>query len=225
MQPDDHKSEPLTSSTHPGDEDIDVSRRKFAKTGGLAAAVLMTVANRPVMAGGSTGGGTTGKNDQRCTISAWMSAGSGGQVKMSCGGKSCSYWCGQYNVNNYYCWPRPHFSKGGCDGIGYPTQWPGWSYGADCTPTYYSVCGSNPPTTVKDSHGKTITNPSLCQVLNYDKQGSTLQSQFCAALLNAADATCNYGYSVTDVITLYQKNYKTNPTGLYNTFKTLNSRG
>jgi hypothetical protein len=155
-----------------------------------------------------------------------MSAGSG-PVTMSCGGKDCKYWHDKYDKTNYTCWPRPHFSSGGCDGYGYPTKWPGWDYKTDCTPTYYSVCGSKPQKTVYTQgwNKQKISNPTVCDVLKDDKYGTTLQSQFCAAMLNAADSNCNYGYAVTDIVKLYQDNCNSNPTGLYNLFKTLNSRG
>ena len=239
MKKDDQKPESVTPETG---ENIDTGRRKFTKVGTVAAAVVMTVANRPTMAGGSYSwggggwggggwgdktnnwGGTTGKYDKGCTISAWMSAGSG-PTNTSCGGKDCTYWSSKYDKKNYYCWPRPHLSSGGCDGYGYPSKWSNWDYKSDYTPTYYSVCGSHPPNAVKDRYGRTIWNPTICQVLKNDSYGTKLQSQFCAALLNAADSNCNYGYSVTDIVKLYQDNCTTNPDGLYSMFKTLNSRG
>ena len=226
-----------TPDTPEVEEGVDSGRRNFAKKASVAVAVVMTVANRPTMAGGSWGGGgghhgggggwggttTTGKYDKGCTISAWMSAGSG-PVTMKCGGKDCNYWCNKYDKTNYNCWPRPHLSSGGCDGYAYPTQWPGWDYKHDYTPTFQSICGSYPLEQVKDRYGHTISNPTVCDVLKDDRYGTKLQSQFCAALLNAADSTCNYGYSVTDIVKLYKDNCSTNPVGLYSMLKTLNSR-
>ena len=230
MEKDDQKPESVTPDALKAGENIDKGRRKFTKAGSVAAAVLMTVANRPTMAGGSwwDGGGTTktGKNDKQCRMSAWMSAGSGPSIT-KCGGHGTKYWCDKYNKKDSYCWPRPHLSSGGCDGTGYPNKWQGWEYKTDCTPTYRSICGSYPHDTVYTQgywgQKQKISNPSLCDVLKDDRYGTKLQSQFCAALLNAADGDCNYGYTVMEVVKIYQDNIG-KPTELYNFFKTLNSR-
>jgi len=189
---------PTESGADTHDEPIDKSRRRLA-TAGLGAAVLMTVANRPAMAGYKKG----------CTLSAWMSAGSG-PTKPTCYGRSCSSW-----KTKYSSWPSPCY-KGGYSGSG---SWGGgWSYSSDNTSSFKSCFGSVYPP------GQYLGSKSLLQVLSDDPTGTKLGAQAVAALLNAADDNIPYGYTVSEVIALYKNNVTTNPTGLYNTFKLLNER-
>ncbi len=204
MKKDQQNPDSVTPHKPEADETIDTSRRRLAKAS-AAVAVLMTVANRPAMGASAAG----------CTLSAWMSAGSG-PAKPTCGGFSTSYWKTKYDN-----WPSPGY-KGGYSGSGWSsTGNSSWKYnGSDKTPFYSDVCGSSPPVTVLKSNGQPIANPSLWEVLQQDANGGTLQGQFVAALLNAADDGVPYGYTVNDVINLY----KANPVGLYEMFSTLNSR-
>ena len=189
---------PTDSGADAHDDPVDKSRRRLA-TAGLGAAVLMTVANRPAMAGYKKG----------CTLSAWMSAGSG-PTKPTCYGRSCSSW-----KTKYSSWPSPCY-KGGYSGSG---SWGGgWSYSSDNTSSFKSCFGSVYPP------GQYLGSKSLLQVLSDDPTGTKLGAQAVAALLNAADDNIPYGYTVSEVIALYKNNVTTNPTGLYNTFKLLNER-
>lgn len=194
-------------------EGIDVSRRRLAKAS-VAVAVLMTVTNRPVMGG----------QGQGCTLSAWMSAGSG-PSKPTCGGFPTSYWTDKYDKKSISSWPSPCY-KGGYAGTGWGATGTGWGttgfggsnysnyYSSDNTLIFKKCFGSNP-----QGYGSR-ESPSLYDVLNKDRAGTTLAAQACAALLNAADDKVPYGYTVDDVIKLYQDN----PPGLYEMFSTLNSR-
>lgn len=207
MKKDQQNPDSVTPHKPEADETIDISRRRLAQAS-AAVAVLMTVANRPVMGASAAG----------CTLSAWMSAGSG-PAKPTCGGFSTSYW-----KNKHSNWPSPCY-KGGYPGSGWGTGSTIWGYnGPDKTPFYKDVCGSSPPVTVLKSNGQQIANPSLWEVLQQDANGGTLQGQFVAALLNAADDGVPYGYTVNDVINLYTTNASSNPDGLYKMFLTLNSR-
>ena len=236
MEKDDQKPDSVDPHTPEADEGINSSRRNFAKAG-VAMAVLMTVANRSTMAS------TTGLDDQACTFSAMVSAGSG-LATVTCGGLSTLSWVAKYNnsVNslntssnksshkksnkssnvsstNSNVWPRPCYLNG-YDGVGYSTPWLGWNYTDDSTPTFVSICGSQPTSWTNNK----IQNPTLWNVISNDPQGSTLDAQFVAALLNAADSTVKYGYTVNDIVSLYTNNVGSNPTGLYNMFKILNGR-
>lgn len=199
MKKDQQNPDSATPHKPEAEEGIDISRRRLAKAS-VAVAVLMTVANRPVMGG----------QGQGCTLSAWMSAGSG-PAKPTCGGFSTSYWTDKYDRNNRTSWPSPCY-KDGYAGTG----WGAGSgvYSSDKTLIFKNCFGSNPP----GNWGR--QSPSLWDVLKNDKTGKTLEAQACAALLNAADDKVPYGYTVNDVIKLYQAN----PAGLYEMFRTLNSR-
>ncbi|MEQ6340621.1 MAG: hypothetical protein M3A44_02980 [Gammaproteobacteria bacterium] len=203
MKKDQQNPDSATPHKPEADENIDISRRRLAKAG-VAVAVLMTVANRPVMGG----------QGQGCTLSAWMSAGSG-PSKPTCGGFSTSYWTAKYDKKSTSSWPSPCY-QGGYAGTGWGTTGFGGSnyYSSDNTLIFKKCFGSNP-----QGYGSR-ESPSLLDVLNKDPTGKTLAAQACAALLNAADDKVPYGYTVDDVIKLYQAN----PPGLYEMFSQLNSR-
>jgi len=201
MKKDPQNPDSATPHKPEAEEGIDISRRRLAKAS-VAVAVLMTVANRPVM-GASTAG---------CTLSAWMSAGSG-PAKPTCGGFSTSYWANKYVKNNSNSWPSPGY-QGGYPGTGFGAGFSSSNYSSDKTLIFEKCFGSAPPGTWNGQP------PSLLDVLKKDTAGTTLSAQACAALLNAADDNVPYGYTVNDVIKLYQAN----PAGLYEMFRTLNSR-
>lgn len=225
------------------DERFDASRRRLAKAG-LAAAVLMSLANRPAMGGGSYGGGGFGgggytgggsktgyKDDKDCRMSAWLSAGSG-PTKPKCYGRTCGYWKTKYRKDDSRCWPSPCYSGG----YGSYSKYSSWSYKSCNTPSFSSICGSKPTdynyskssswSWGGGSYGK--DDPTLWDVLN-DGSGGTgnadkLSAQCAAALLNAADDDIPYGYSVDEIVEIYRAYVSRDPQGLYQFFKLLNER-
>src|SRR3569833_1800643 len=90
---------PTDSGADAHDEPVDKSRRRLA-TAGQKTAEQKTETKRPTKTGYKKG----------CTLSAWMSAGSG-PTKPTCYGRSCGSW-----KTKYSSWPSPCF-KGGCSGI------------------------------------------------------------------------------------------------------------
>lgn len=211
-------SEPQLDQRDEHDEHFDASRRRLAKAG-LAAAVLMTVASRSAMAGGGYrggGGGYKDKNDKGCTLSAWMSAGSGPN-KPKCFGRTCNYWKNNYSSK----WSSPCYSGGGFN-------YSNWNYNSsDKTASFKSICGSYPLDYTPQPpswRGEEDPGPSMWSLISNDPNGNTLAAQACAAFLSAADPDVPYGYTLDECVALYKANVSTNPTGLYNMFKLLNER-
>lgn len=196
MEKNPHHNQSETTGERPAEEHIDGSRRRIA-TAGLAAVVLMTVANRPVM----------GAPAQGCTLSAWMSAGSGPAVV--CSGRTWEFW-----KANATAWPTP-YKAGTCKnpGVGACTQ-----YNPDGT-LFLSVFNRKPP------NARFTKDTTLMQVLLLDisKDPNRLGAEAVAALLNAADPNIPFGYTTGEIINLYQNN-RLNAAALANTLNTLNTR-
>ena len=196
MEKNPHHDQSETVIEGPAAEHIDGSRRRIA-TAGLAAVVLMTVANRPVM----------GAPAQGCTLSAWMSAGSGPAAV--CSGRTWEFW-----KANAKAWPAP-YKAGTCKnpGVGACTQ-----YESDGT-RFLSVFEQSPP-------GANFGGLTIMQVLFLDTSNdpNRLGAEAVAALLNAADPNIPFGYTTGEIIQLYNNNVGLHPAPLANTLNTLNTR-
>lgn len=197
MEKNPHHNQSETTGERPAEEHIDGSRRRIA-TAGLAAVVLMTVANRPVM----------GAPAQGCTLSAWMSAGSGPAVV--CSGRSWEFW-----KTNATAWPEP-YKAGTCEenpGVGTCTK-----YNSDGT-QFLRVFEHTPP------GAKFGDSTTMMQVLflKESKDPYHLGAEVVAALLNAAASDIPFGYTVGEIINLYENN-RFNAEALAATLNTLNTR-
>lgn len=213
----------LTPPTKPGTEPegnqaINQKRRKLAKAGLGAGAVMATLASRPVFA-------------NACSISGMMSGNVSHPGQQPCQGCTPGYWKVQPHLGN---WPMG-FTPGDwskrnkCDqpdttGTRFHDWFAGDMYGNLSLLQVMHLEGGNPD--------------SACQFLPRDLPSSCpttchsgckcvdpyqLGAHAAAALLNAAKGI-NYGYEAGDITGMYNSQYAANPEGLKSVFKTLNER-
>lgn len=115
----------LTNDVSAEDEAVDASRRHFAKSGLIVSGVLLTLASRPSL-GGGTGGGFICK-----TASGFTSANLSNHGRtVSCSGRTPGYWA------NHYDWPSP-FKTGTCTNTKLKQSYTSWSNTGTTSGTKY----------------------------------------------------------------------------------------
>lgn len=185
---------------------VDASRRLFTKTGLIAAPIIMSLSSRSALA------------NSQCTISGLLS----GNLSQQGGGKQCAgltpgYW-GQHPND----WPAPYSpgtpkdtkkgKGGGASGA--------HDYNADGT-LFLSVFAG--PATFSG-----LSMMQVIQLIGDPKTADAYQlgAHACAALLNATkyqnDPNYEFGLTPTQVITLYNSNYLSNPEGIKQVFQMWN---
>lgn len=165
------------------------SRRRLVA--GLASgSILMTVANRPAIAGGRGGGSGDWKRGAWCTPSAWVSGNlSQNDDRQSCGGRSPGYWQSEARR-----WPSI-YDAGSCKKGGRGTC---TDYKNDGTPFHQFRGGP--------FSGSFFGNQSMMQVLwlGGHSDPHQLGAHIVAALLNAASIP-NYGMTRSMVIDVWHQ--------------------
>lgn len=224
------KKDELTPTTDIGAEGtesqaIDQNRRKLAKAGLGAGAVIASLASRPVFA-------------NACTISGMMSGNASHPGEKPCEGCTPGYWGAQPHMDS---WPTG-FNAGDwakhdkCDqpdatGTRFHDWFGGDMYGNLSLLQVMHLQGGNPGGC--QILPKDYPAPGACPVGCYDaKKGECkvkcvdpyqLGAHAAAALLNAASGI-NYGYEVGDITSMYNSAYASDPEGLKEAFRTLNER-
>ncbi len=176
----------------------DESRRRFTKAGAAASGVILTLASRPVLA-------------NQCTISGMMSGNTSSPHQVRCEGCTPGFWTNPVGVTR---WPAP-YTPGTCKqhaGNGQCKEWK-----KDGT-KFHSMYGG-------PFGGNIFGDKTMMEVMLLSGTGDPYQmgAHACAALLNALTLQ-NYGYSASDIISMWNTYHMTQPQQMKNTFQMLNER-
>ncbi len=181
----------------------DLSRRKFSKTGLLAAPLIYTLASKPAFG-------------NHCSISGHLSGNLSKPHDHECGGCTPGYW-GQHPEN----WPdlsTVAYHPGSCtDGMA----------GPHCKFNSYNNDGTMFHDATYGFGGSLYPGDSMMIVIQRggNEDFYQLGAHACAALLNSivlGEET--YGMTPEQVKQLFYDNYAVDPIGLKNTFQMMNER-
>ncbi len=196
---------------------VDLSRRRLAKAGLIAAPILATLPGKPAMA-------NYVKNN--CTVSGNISGNMSDNANNTdpcldyLGGKTPGYWGQKPNE-----WPVP-FDPGNCIST---TPNPGNGGGSGCQD--YDDTGTKFHDISYFGGSRQMvsgTSRTMMQVIHLTGVDDPYQldAHTVAALLNAVTWGKNiYGYSPEEVIALYNEYHLTNPVELRDAFQYLNEKG
>lgn len=207
-----------TTPATPPAEPSNPSRRRLAGAA-LGAGAVFTLSSRPVWA-------------NQCSISGMMS-GNLSKPKVVCGGCTPGYW---RECQHFHSWSAAGFSVTDTFNSVF-----GVSQYVDCKGTPYTLldvmylnggtylCSHNNAKKInKDANpagpAGTCTSGTAFESLGGDPVSTNLGFHAVAALLNAAHPDVNYGYTVGEIVTLFQNNYLSNPAGLKDSLEMLNER-
>lgn len=154
---------------------VDTSRRSFTKSGLVASGVLLTLASRPVLGGGSSGGGW------ECKSPSGFLSGNLSQhgTPITCQGRTPGYW--GTNTDTSHPWPSP-YKTGKCINTGKTQYYKSWST-TNSTMFKDSSLGFN----CSYSKSSIYAKYSMMQVILLGGSGDPYQlgAHCVAALLNA----------------------------------------
>ena len=211
---------PKTQDTPPEasqNDAIDQSRRKLTGAA-LGVSAVFTLASRPVWA-------------NQCTISGMQSGNLSAHNKVACEGCTPGYWQVCQHFHNWGYRTTDTFNS--VFGV---TQY------VDCSGTPYTLldvlylnggsytCSNSDPKK-NNQHANpggapaSCTNGTCFKPLGGDPISENLGFHAVAALLSAAHAGVNYGYTAGEIIEMFKSHYMTNPEALKNTLAMLNERG
>lgn len=191
-------------------DSVDQSRRRLAGAA-LGVSAVFTLASRPVWA-------------NQCSISGMASGNLSRHAEETCEGCTPGYWMECQHLSS---WAATGFSPddifntvfGVTQYINRENNQPftllevmGLNGNGNCSPD------RNQPNCSTKPNGKAIGN------MGCDPISVNLGFHACAALLNAAHPSVNYGYTAGEVITLFQNNYLSNPAELKDSLEMLNER-
>jgi len=191
----------------------DLSRRRFSKTGLLAAPAIYTLASKPAFG-------------NHCSISGHLSGNLSQPNDHVCGGCTPGYW-GQHPEN----WPNMSidaYHPGSCGPVttGHKTR-PGRMVGNHCQDNSYN----NDGTMFHDANygfgGSLYQGESMMRVIHMagNEDSYQLGAHAVAALLNSIRLGEEvYGMTPMQVVQLFNEHCLIDPEGLKNTFQMMNER-